>query len=121
MTTLVHGEGECEAAEKAAKALFGQAELSELDERTLASALSQLPRTTVQAGAPLPTWVDLLAATGLVESKSAARRIVKEGGAYLNNEKVPSEEFSPAPESLLFGRFLLLRKGKRDLAMVEVI
>jgi tyrosyl-tRNA synthetase len=121
MTTLVHGEGECEAAEKAAKALFGQAELSELDERTLASVLSQLPRTTVQAGAPLPTWVDLLAATGLVESKSAARRIVKEGGAYLNNEKVPSEEFSPAPESLLFGRFLLLRKGKRDLAMVEVI
>jgi tyrosyl-tRNA synthetase len=121
MTTLVHGEGECEAAEKAAKALFGQAELSELDERTLASALSQLPRTTVQAGAPLPTWVDLLAATGLVESKSAARRIVKEGGAYLNNEKVPSEEFSPVPESLLFGRFLLLRKGKRDLAMVEVI
>ena len=121
MTTLVHGEGECEAAEKAAKALFGQAELSELDERTLTSALSQLPRTTVPAGAPLPTWVDLLAATGLVESKSAARRIVKEGGAYLNNEKVPSEEFSPAPESLLFGRFLLLRKGKRDLAMVEVI
>ena len=121
MTILVHGVEECEAAERAAKALFGQGDLSELDERTLAAALAQLPRTTVNAGEPLPTWVDLLAATGVVESKSAARRIVKEGGAYLNNEKVLSEAFAPAQESLLFGRFLLLRKGKRDLATVEVV
>ncbi len=121
LTTLVHGASECEAAEKAAKALFGQGELSELDERTLAAALTQLPRTTVSAGMPMPSWVELLAATGLVDSKSAARRIVREGGAYLNNEKVPSEEFIPSPENLLFGRFLLLRKGKRDLAAVELI
>ena len=120
MTTLVHGAGECDGAERAAKALFGQGELSELDERTLVSALSQLPRTTVPAGAPIPSWVDLLAATGVVESKSAARRIVKEGGAYLNNRKVPSEEFAPAVDDLLYGRFLLLRKGKRDLAAVEI-
>ncbi len=121
LTTLVHGAGECEAAERAAKALFGQGELSELDERTLESALSQLPRTTIKAGDPLPTWVDLLASTGIVDSKSAARRIVKEGGAYLNNSKVVGEEFVPSVESLLYGRFLLLRKGKRDLAAVEVL
>jgi tyrosyl-tRNA synthetase len=121
MTILVHGGSECEAAEKGAKALFGQADLSDLDERTLTSALAQLPRTTIPAGEPIPTWVELLASTGLVDSKSAARRIVKEGGAYLNNERVPSEDFAPAPENLLFGRFLLLRKGKRDLAAVEVI
>ena len=121
MTILVHGESECEAAEKGAKALFGQADLADLDERTLTSALAQLPRTTIPAGEPIPTWVELLASTGLVDSKSAARRIVKEGGAYLNNERVPSEDFAPAPESLLFGRFLLLRKGKRDLAAVEVV
>ena len=121
LTTLVHGAGECEAAERAAKALFGQGELSELDEKTLASALSQLPKTTIAAGSSFPTWVDLLAATGVVDSKSAARRIVKEGGAYLNNVKVPTEYFTPTHENLLFGRFLLLRKGKRDLAAVEVI
>ena len=121
LTTLVHGAGECEAAERAAKALFGQEDLSLLDERTLESALLQLPRTTISASEPIPTWVELLAATGVVDSKSAARRIVKEGGAYLNNERVPSEEFAPASENLLFGRFLLLRKGKRDLAAVEVI
>jgi tyrosyl-tRNA synthetase len=121
MTTLVHGAGECDGAERAAKALFGQGELSELDERTLVSALSQLPRTTVAADSPIPTWVDLLAATGVVDSKSAARRIIKEGGAYLNNQKVPSEDFVPTSNDLLYGRFLLLRKGKRDLAAVEIV
>ncbi len=121
MTTLVHGHQECDAAEKASKALFGQGELSDLDERTLGSALSQLPRTTIVSGEPFPTWVDLLTATGVVESKSAARRIVREGGAYLNNVKIVGEDFAPAAGDLLFGRFLLLRKGKRDLAAVEVI
>ena len=121
LTTLVHGAKECESAELAAKALFGQGELSDLDERTLESALSQLPRTTVRGGDLIPTWVDLLGATGVVDSKSAARRIVKEGGAYLNNVKVATEDFAPSPEALLFGRFWLLRKGKRDLAAVEVI
>ncbi len=120
MTTLVHGAGECEGAERAAKALFGQADLAELDEKTLASALSQLPGTTIPAGAAIPTWVDLLTAAGVVDSKSAARRIIKEGGAYLNNVKVPSEDFAPSQSDLLFGRFLLLRKGKRDLAAVEI-
>jgi tyrosyl-tRNA synthetase len=121
MTTLVHGRGECESAERAARALFGQGELSDIDERTLESALSQLPRTVIPRDEPFPTWVDLLAGAGVVESKSAARRIVKEGGAYLNNVKVNSEEFAPSVENLLYGRFLLLRKGKRDLAAVEVI
>ena len=120
MTTLVHGEQECDAAERAGKALFGQGELSELDEKTLTAALSQLPKTTIVVGERIPTWVDLLAATGVVNSRSAARRIVKEGGAYLNNVKIESEEFAPSIEDLLFGRFLLLRKGKRDLAAVEL-
>ena len=121
LTTLVHGEKECVQAEAAGKALFGQAELSDLDEKTLESALSQLPRTTINKGDDFPTWVDLLAATGVVDSKSAARRIVKEGGAYLNNQKVTAEDFAPSSSDLLYGRFLLLRKGKRDLAAVELL
>jgi tyrosyl-tRNA synthetase len=121
LTTLVHGTDQCEGAQRAAKALFGQGDIHELDEKTLESALSQLPRTTVNKGEPFPTWVDLLAATGVVESKSAARRIVKEGGAYLNNEKVLTEDAIPRVSNLLFGRFLLLRKGKRDLAAVELM
>ena len=121
LTTLVHGETECRNAEAAAKALFGQGEISELDPQTLASALSQLPRTTIVRGDVIPTWVDLLTATGVVDSKSAARRIVKEGGAYLNNVKISGEEFTPTQSDLIHGRFLLLRKGKRELAAVEII
>ena len=121
LTTLVHGEKECSQAEAAGKALFGQGELSDLDEKTLEAALAQLPRTAIAKGSQFPTWVDLLAATGVVDSKSAARRIVKENGAYLNNEKIVGEDFAPTSEHLLYGRFLILRKGKRDLAAVEVI
>ncbi len=119
VTTLVHGADECSRVEAAAKALFGQGELSELDEATLASALSQLPRTTVKAGEPIPAWIDLLVATGVVDSKSAARRIVKEGGGYLNNVKISGDDFTPAESDFLHGRFIVLRKGKRDLAAVE--
>lgn len=120
MTTLIHGAGMAKSAEEAAKALFGQGEIGDLDLKTLESALSQLPKTKVKKGDPFPTWVDLLAATGVVDSKSAARRIVKEGGGYLNNIKVESEDFTPSKADLLHGRYLLLRKGKRDLAAVEV-
>ncbi len=120
MTTLIHGGAMAKSVEEAAKALFGQGEIGDLDLKTLDSALSQLPKTTIKKGDPYPTWVDLLAATGVVESKSAARRIVKEGGGYLNNKKVESEDFTPSKTDLLHGKYLLLRKGKRDLAAVEV-
>jgi len=121
MTTLIHGAKMAKAVEEAARALFGQAELGELDLKTLDSALAQLPKTTIKKGEPFPSWVDLLAATGVVESKSAARRIVKEGGGYLNNKKVESEDFTPLKSDLLHGKYLLLRKGKRELAAVEVL
>ncbi len=121
VTSLIHGEEQTLKVENAARALFGQSEIRELDEATLESALKELPRTSVTRGQEFPTWVDLLCATGVVESKSAARRVVKEGGAYLNNEKISGEEFKPQQSDLLHGRFLVLRKGKRDLAAVEVI
>ena len=120
LTTLVHGEEDCDGAEKAGKALFGQGELSELSEQTMESAFSQLPKTVISADFAFPTWVDLISATGIVDSKSAARRAIRDGGAYLNNAKVTSEDFAPTPDDLLHGRFLLLRKGKRELAAVDV-
>ena len=120
LTSLVHSEETTERVEAAARALFGQGELSELDEATLASALAELPRTTVSSSEEIPTWVDLLAATGVVDSKSAARRIVKEGGAYLNNVKISGEDFRPSKSDFLCGKYAVLRKGKRDLAAVEL-
>ena len=121
LTTLVHGADTTERVENAAKALFGQGDLSELDEATLASALAELPRTTISKTQEIPSWVDLLAATGVVDSKSAARRVIKDGGAYLNNEKVVSEDYAPTKSEFLCGKYAVLRKGKRDLAAVELI
>jgi tyrosyl-tRNA synthetase len=121
LTSLVHSEETTQRVEAAARALFGQGELSELDEATLASALAELPRTTISAQEEIPTWVDLLAATGVVDSKSAARRIVKEGGAYLNNVKITGEDFAPSKTDFLCGKYAVLRKGKRDLAAIELI
>lgn len=120
VTTLVHGALACERVEAASKALFGQGELAELDEATLESALAELPRAYLAPGAEMSTWVDLMAQAGVVDSKSAARRIVKEGGAYLNNRKIEGEGFILSADDFLFGRFAVLRKGKRDLAAIEI-
>jgi len=121
LTALVHSEETTQRVEAAARALFGQGDLAELDEATLASALAELPRTTISTDVEIPTWVDLLSATGVVDSKSAARRIVKEGGAYLNNVKISGEDFRPSKSDFLCGKYAVLRKGKRDLAAVELI
>jgi tyrosyl-tRNA synthetase len=121
ITSLVHGADQCEKVEAASMALFGQGELESLDEKTLAAALSQLPKVTINKDEAFPTWVDLLTSSGVVESKSAARRIVKENGAYLNNAKISGEDFTPTKDDLIHGRFLVLRKGKRDLASVELV
>ncbi|MFC9458736.1 tyrosine--tRNA ligase [Streptomyces sp. NPDC056637] len=118
LTTLVHGADQCAAVIAASKALFGQGDLGELDEATLAAALSELPHAKVDALGPV---VDLLAEVGLVASKSAARRTVKEGGAYVNNVKVAAEDAVPAADELLHGRWLVLRRGKKNLAAIEVV
>jgi tyrosyl-tRNA synthetase len=121
LTSLVHSPEIAERVESAAKALFGQGDISELDEATLTAALAELPKATVKKDEEIPTWVDLLAASGVVDSKSAARRIVKEGGAYLNNEKISGEDFRLEKSHFLCGKYAVLRKGKRDLAAVELI
>ena len=120
MTNLVHGKDATHAVELAAQALFGRAELTELDEKTLAGALSET--TIAEIGADDPrTIVDLLVATGLVESKKAARRAVNEGGAYVNNQRITSDEWQPTNEDLLHGRWLVLRRGKKNFAGVLIV
>jgi tyrosyl-tRNA synthetase len=122
MTTLVHGADECARVIAASRALFGQGSLEDLDEATLAAALAEVRPFRVEsaAGEELPTVASLMASAGIVESVSAARRAIKEGGAYLNNEKVTDERAVPANGQLLRGRFLVLRRGKRAVGAVEV-
>ncbi|SMG26890.1 tyrosyl-tRNA synthetase [Corynebacterium pollutisoli] len=119
MTNLVHGEEATAAVELASQALFGRAELTDLDEKTLASAVSETEVFEVGAGEPR-TIVDLLVGSGLVDSRGAARRAIKEGGAYVNNERIASEEWEPAEGDLLHGSWLVLRRGKKNFAGVKV-
>lgn len=118
MTDLVHGAEATKAVELAAQALFGRAELSELDEATLAAAVSETEVADVDAGEP-DTAVDLLVASGLAKSKGEARRTIKEGGAYANNERITDEEWVPANSDLLHGKWLVLRRGKKNFAGVR--
>ncbi|NUP47022.1 MAG: tyrosine--tRNA ligase [Catenulispora sp.] len=117
VTTLVHGADNTAKVIAASKALFGQGDLSELDEPTLRAALSELPGTKVPELVPV---AQLLADTGLVASRGAGRRTINEGGAYVNNRKVETEDEVPSPDELLHGRWLVLRRGKRTLGAVEV-
>ncbi|GAA0626516.1 tyrosine--tRNA ligase [Sporichthya brevicatena] len=119
LTTLVHGAEQTAAIQNASSALFGRGELRDLDAPTLAAALGELPSTTVSG--PLPSVAELLVATGLEKSNNSARRTIGEGGAYVNNVKVTEEAASPAPSDLLHGEWLVLRRGKRNLAAVRVV
>lgn len=115
MTTLVHGAAATAAVELAAQALFGRAELTGLDEPTLRGALAETTIAEIAPGQPR-TIVDLLVASGLADSKGAARRTIKEGGAYVNNERITSEDWAPADANLLHGSWLVLRRGKKNFA-----
>jgi tyrosyl-tRNA synthetase len=118
LTTLVHGEAATRSVEYASQALFGRGELSELDEPTLAAALREASVAELAPGGP-DSIIDLLVASGLSPSKGAARRTVGEGGSYVNNVRIDSEEWVPQPSDFLHGRWLVLRRGKRNIAGVE--
>ena len=128
LTTLVHGAAELERVQAASEALFGQGDLRALEAATLAAAVAEVPHADVAfpgggaaAGADLPMVADLMAASGIVASKSAARRAIAEGGAYLNNEKVTAEDAVPAVSDLLHGEYLVLRRGKRTVGAVRLL
>lgn len=120
MTNLVHGEEATRGVELAAQALFGKADLRELDEPTLAGALSETTVAEIAPDAP-KTIVDLMVAAGLVDSKGAARRAVKEGGAYVNNERISDAEWQPSDEDALHGSWLVLRRGKKNFAGARLL
>lgn len=113
MTKLVHGEDAVGKVELAAQALFGKAEIKDLDEQTLAAALQETEIAEVPAGTGI---LDLLVESGLEKSKGAARRTVGEGGAYVNNQRIEDIEWTPSAEDLLHGSWLVLRKGKKRFA-----
>ncbi len=121
VTDLVHGIAERQSAEAAAAAIFGRGDLSELPGVTLAAVMGELGAALLpRREGELPLVTDALAASGVVSSKSAARRAIQEGGAYLNNQKATDAEARVQETDLLAGRYLVLRRGKKTIGGVIV-
>lgn len=118
LTDLVHGEAATAAVEHASRALFGRGELDRLDEATLAAALRETSVAELKPGSP-DGIVDLLVASGLSESRKAARRTISDGGVSVNNIRIDNDEWTPQASDFLHRRWLVLRRGKRNVAGVE--
>jgi tyrosyl-tRNA synthetase len=121
VTSLVHGEEATRKVIDASAAIFGQGDLAAVDEATLAAATAELPTAAPGLGAGGPVGiVELLVATGLSGSNSEARRTVADGGASVNNVKVTDAEQAFGTEQALHGRYLLVRRGKKNMALVDL-
>ncbi|MFW0183219.1 tyrosine--tRNA ligase [Rothia sp. CCM 9417] len=118
VTSLVHGLEATEKVIAASEALFGKGDFAALDEATLRAATAELPHALVSADQL--DMVTVLTKTGLSSSKSEARRTLKEGGAAINNVKVQGEDARLAQEDLLLGKYAVIRRGKKNMAVVEI-
>lgn len=118
VTSLVHGADATEKVIAASEALFGKGDFAALDEATLKAATAELPHAVLSRDQL--DMITVLTETGLAESKSAARRTLKEGGAAINNVKVQGEDAALAESDLLLGKYAVVRRGKKNMAMVEV-
>lgn len=122
MTSLVHSEQDMQQAESAAALLFGNGDLSTIAESALVAALAEAGLVEVELVAgELPVLPDLLVAAGIVKSKTEARRMIAEGAAWVNNQKWTDENAKIPLETLLFQRFLVLRRGRKNIAGIRVV
>jgi tyrosyl-tRNA synthetase len=120
VTALVHSSAERDAAIAAASALFGGADLEGLPEPTLAGVVAEVGAVELAAGADLPSVVEALERSGVVASRSAARRAITDGGAYVNNRRVTEVDAVLSTEDLLHGRYVILRRGKKTVGALAV-
>ncbi len=122
MTELVHGPSALARAEQASQALFGGdiAGLPGEDIQDIFAEVpsSELPKTDLE-GAGI-NIVDLLVNTSFLKSKGEARRAISEGGIYLNNQRIGEPNQQVSITNLLDGRFLVLRRGKKNYHLVKV-
>ena len=120
LTTLVHSKEQCEQVILASQALFGQGELKDIDKNILVAALSEAGLTKIKLTTEMPNILDILQQTNLCESKSAAKRTVEEGGAYINNVRISDLNWTPTKSDLIHGSLLVVRRGKKVMTGVEI-
>jgi tyrosyl-tRNA synthetase len=120
VTEMIHGASEADNVVRVSEALFGKAELASVSVPTLLAAIEGAPGKSYAALAEIPALPDLLVDLGLAPSKSQAKKEIKAGGVYINNERIAAEDFKPAPGHLIGGKVLLVRRGKKNYAAVFV-
>ena len=120
VTDLVHSVSERQAATAAAAALFGREQLSTLAEPVLRAVTLELGAPTLCIGEELPSVIDLLVESGVVTTRSAARRAIEEGGAYLNNAKVTDVDARVQADDLLHGRYVVVRRGRKTVGAAAI-
>ncbi len=117
VTTMVHGKDATSNATGVSAILF-----SDFDPRNVkASVFDEMAKEIPTASVPANNLglVDALVQTGLVKSKSEARRQIEQGGVYVNQQRVKDVDRKLDPSDWLAGRNLLLRKGKKDYALLR--
>jgi tyrosyl-tRNA synthetase len=121
LTSLVHGLPLAVAVEQASSVLFGGGDVRELSAQTLEMIASELSVVCpVASREEMPTLSALMVSAGLCSSTSEARRCIKDGGAYLNNQRVSTVQSTVLEGDLLHRKWIVLRKGKRSMMLVEI-
>ena len=120
MTKMLHGEIELANVIKTSEALFGKGDFADVDVKTLKSILSSAPMIEIPRNA-IPDLLSLAVQSGLSKSKSDARKIVQAGGLYMNNQRIQDIEFTPRPDDFIADALLVLRKGKKNYAIVQLL
>ena len=123
VTTRVHGAEAARAAEEVSALLFGGGTVATLSSSALAALRREVPFATVDESAEQQGAVDaldVLVATQLAASRGAAKRLIEQGGVALNDRKVSMDDRRIARDALLPGGYVLVRKGKRDVALAQL-
>ncbi len=121
VTLLIHGEAGLSRARQATEIFFG-AEIQDLSDGELGQIFSDVPSLTVgfdQLQEPGYSLIDALADSGLCQSKGESRRTIKEGGAYVNNRRVPDLEATLQRKDLASETMIVLRRGKKKYALLR--
>lgn len=121
LTTLVHGANATADAVRASEILFGGS-LEGITEAQFDEVIAEVPNSTLSKtllGQPTGALVEVLIALGLSPSKGQARKDIAAGGVYVNNVRAADDKVVIGAEHLLFGKFVLLRKGKRNYALAR--
>ena len=122
VTRLVHGEEALQNAQRASQAVFG-GELTGLDERTLLEVFSEVPSADLPAAnlADERPLLDALVEAGVFPSKGEARRLVRNGGLYVNNVRIDAEDAKLGGASPLTANLAVVRTGKKNYHLLRFV